>query len=158
MSYLMAQDTVQGASGSVFITVDGKNVQIAGMRNIRTNVGIQSSEMRVIGTKKVQTKLNGATQTGTGNIYYGNDQFREMALQYVNTGVMPTFDIQISVDGTGTTMGNEVTAYYGCQLTGDIPISILESEAAMLNFDFNFTWARAARTQNFNAPAQLGND
>ena len=65
MAYLLAQDTVNGAEGKIFVTIDGRNVEVAGMRNITTNAEIQSSDMRVIGTRKIQQKQNGARLTGT---------------------------------------------------------------------------------------------
>ena len=48
-------------------------------------------------------------------------------------------------------------AYYGCTLTGEIPLSILDDQEAMLNYDFNFTYTDVARLQAFNDPARLGN-
>lgn len=93
MSYLLAKDTVNGAEGKVFITVDGKNIEVACMRNITTNADIQSNDMRVIGTRKIQDKPSGVKQTGKGNVYYGTDLFTNMVLQYINTGRMPEFDI-----------------------------------------------------------------
>lgn len=158
MSYLLAKDTVNGAEGSVFVTFDGRNIEIAGMRNIQTAANIQTTDMRVIGTRRVQSKSNGATQTGTGNIYYGSDLFRDMVLQYINTGVMPEFDIQITNNDPATSLGTEVMAYYGCHLTGEIPLSILNDEEAMLNYNFNFAWTRVAKLQSFNGPTKLGND
>lgn len=156
MSYLLAKDTVNGAEGKVFITVDGKNIEVACMKNIKTNVEIQSSDMRVIGTRKIQDKPNGAKQTGSGNIYYGTNLFTDMVLQYINTGVMPEFSIQISNSDPATSIGSQVMAYYGCHLTGTIPLSILDSEEAMMNYDFNFAWTRVARLQAFSDPTQLG--
>lgn len=156
MSYLLAKDTVNGAEGKVFITIDGKNIEVACMKNIKTNVEIQSSDMRVIGTRKIQDKPNGAKQTGSGNIYYGTNLFTDMVLQYINTGVMPEFSIQISNSDPATSIGSQVMAYYGCHLTGTIPLSILDSEEAMMNYDFNFAWTRVARLQAFSDPTQLG--
>lgn len=66
------------------------------MKNITTNAEIQSNDMRVIGTRSIQNKNNGVKQTGTGNIYYGSNLFTDMVLEYINTGVMPQFDIQIT--------------------------------------------------------------
>lgn len=157
MSYLLAKDTVNGAEGKVFITVDGKNIEIAGMRNITTNAEIQGNDMRVIGTRKIQNKANGAKLTGTGNIYYGSNLFLDMVLKYINTGVMQQFDIQITNNDPTTSIGAQTMAYYGCQLTGTIPISILNDEEAMLNYDFNFTYTDVARLQKFNDPVTLGN-
>jgi len=158
MAYLLAKDTVNGAEGKIFVTVDGKNIEVAGMKNIKTVAGIQSQDMRVIGTRRIQDKPNGAKQTGTGNIYYGTDLFTSMVMQYINTGVMPEFDIQLTNEDKAASVGSQVMAYYGCHLTGDVPLSILDSEESMLNYDFNFAWTRAAQLQAFNDPVRLGSD
>lgn len=157
MSYLLAQDTVNGAEGKVFITVDGRSIEIAGMRNIRTEADIQSEDMRVIGTRIIQSKSNGVKTTGTGNIYYGSNIFTDMVLEYIQTGKMRTFDVQITNYDPTTTIGSQVMAYYGCTLTGTIPLSILDDEEAMLNYDFNFAYTRVARLQSFSDPSKLGN-
>lgn len=157
MSYLLAKDTVNGAEGSVVVTRNGVNTVAAGMRNIKTNAEIQSSDMRVIGTRIIQNKSNGAKLTGTGNIYYGSNLWTDMVLEYINTGVMPEFDIQITNADPTTSVGSQVMAYYGCTLTGTIPLSILNDEEAMLNYDFNFAYARVARLSAFTDPATLGN-
>lgn len=156
MAYLLAKDTVNGAEGSIVVTRNGRNYVIAGMRNIRPVGNIQSRKMSVVGTRNIQDKPNGVELTGTGNIYYGFDMFRDMVLNYINTGVLEEFDIQITNQDPATTIGTEVTAYYGCHLTGEIPLSMLDSESSMLNYDFNFTYTRVQRLQDFNAPAQLG--
>lgn len=157
MSYLLAKDTVNGAEGKVVVTIDGKIIEVACMRNITTNAEIQSNDMRVIGTRTIQNKNNGAKLTGTGNIYYGSNIWTDMVLQYIQTGVMPEFDLQITNNDPTTSIGTQSIAYYGCTLTGTIPLSILNDEEAMLNYDFNFAYTRVARLQSFNDPVQLGN-
>ena len=154
--YLLAKDTVNGAEGKVFVTVDGKNIEVAGMRNIQTNVELQSSDMRVIGTRSIQEKPNGAKQTGKGNIYYGTSLFTEMVMEYIQNGSMPEFTIQITNNDPATSVGSQSIAYYGCHLTGNIPLSILDSEQTMLNYDFSFAWTRAARLSSFKEPVKYG--
>lgn len=156
MSYLLARDTVNGAEGSIYITRNGRSVEVAGMRNIRAEADIQSQDMKVVGTRIIQDKHNGAKQTGKGNIYYGSNTFTDIVLEYINTGVMPEFDIQITNNDPSNTLGSQVMAYYGCTLRGTIPLSILDSEEAMLNYDFEFAYTRVARLEAFNEPAQLG--
>lgn len=156
MSYLLAKDTVNGAEGSVVITQNGVNTVIAGVRNITTNAEIQSTDMRVVGTRIIQAKSNGSKLTGTGNIYYGSTVFTNMVLQYIQTGIMPQFDIQITNSDPTTTVGSQVMAFYGCTLTGTIPLAILNSEEAMMNYDFNFAYTSVAVLTSFNDPATLG--
>ena len=157
MSYLLEKDTVNGAEGTIVITVDGKNYEVACMKNIKTTASIQSQDMRVIGTRKIQQKPNGAKLTGTGNIYYGSKIFTDMVLEYINTGKMTQFDIQITNSDPTVSVGEQAMAYYGCTLTGDIPISILDDQEAMLNYDFNFSYTDVARLQAFRDPERLGN-
>lgn len=154
--YLLAKDTVDGAEGKVIFTVDGKNIVVAGMKNITTKADIQSTDMRVVGTRTIQDKPNGAKLTGTGNIYYGTNLFTDMVLQYIQTGSMPEFSIQIINSDAATSVGTQAIAYYGCHLTGTIPLSILNSEEAMLNYDFNFAYTRVARLSSFNDPTSYG--
>jgi len=157
MGYLLAKDTVNGAEGNIVVTRDGTNYTVAGMKNIKAIGDIQTTDMRVIGTRSIQDKPNGVKQTGTGNIYYGDDMFRSMLLDYINTGVMEEFDIQITNNDPTTSIGSDTTAYYGCHLTGEIPLSILDSDEAMLNYDFNFAYTSVAKLQSFTAPTNLGN-
>ena len=156
MAYLLAQDTINGAEGKIVITRDGQNITIAGMRNITTNAEIQGNDMRVIGTRKIQNKNNGAKLSGKGNIYYGTNIFTDMVLEYINTGVMPQFDIQITNYDPTTTVGSQVMSFFGCTMTGTIPLSILNDEEAMLNYDFEFAYTDVQRLQAFNDPANLG--
>lgn len=159
MGYQLAKDTVNGAEGKVIITLNGKNMEIAGMRNIRTNAEVQTQDMRVIGTRKIQQKSNGAKLTGTGNLYYGSNIFTNMVLEYIETGIMPEFSIQLTnTEESSATLGSQVMAYYGCTLTGTIPLSILDSEESMLNYDFSFAYTDVQRLQAFNDPAQLGSN
>lgn len=157
MAYLLARDTVNGAEGSIFVTIDGKNVQVAGMRNVQLDAELQSSDMRVIGTRTIQQKNNGVKQTGSGNIYYGDDLFRDMLFEYIQTGHMPSFDIQLTNDDPTTTLGTQTVVAYGCYLTGTIPLAILNDEEAMLNYDFTFSYTSVSPISKFNTPNQFGN-
>lgn len=156
MPYLLAQDTVNGAEGSIFITRNGKNQQIAGMRNINTQAEIQSIDMKVIGTRLIQDKPNGVKMTGSGNIYYGSNVFLDMLLEYIKTGVMPEFSIQIINKDPATTIGQQNMVYYGCKLTGTIPMSILNDEEELLNYDFSFSISKVSRLTAFKDPKKLG--
>ena len=156
MAYLLAQDTVNGAEGAIFITINGKNQRIASMKNITTQAEIQSNEMRVIGTRQIQEKPAGVKLSGTGNIYYGTNIFTDMVLEYIKKGVMPEFSIQILNNDPTTTIGKQTMVYYGCKLTGTIPLSILNDEETMLAYDFSFTIGKVSRLAAFKEPKKLG--
>ena len=159
MSYLLSRDTVNGAEGTVFVTRNGQQVEVVGLKNIQTIGGIQSTDMKTIGTRVIQDKPNGVKLTAKGNVYYGSNgsnMFRDMVLNYIQNGIMEYFDIQINNTDPTTSVGNQIGAYYGCHLTGDIPLSILDDEQAMLSYDFNFVYTRVGLIQGFTNPTNVG--
>lgn len=161
MSYLMAQDTLNGAEGKITITRNGRILEVCGMRNIKALAGIQTADMRTIGTRKIQAKANGVKQTGSGNVYFGSNGsnlFTDMVLNYIENGVQDMFDITITNEDPTSSVGAQVMGYYGCVLTGDIPLSILDDEEAMLNYDFNFSYTSVKRLEAFSDPANLGSN
>ena len=150
--YLLASDTLNGAEGKITITRAGRILEVCGMRNIKTVAGIQTTDMRTIGTRKIQAKANGVKQTGSGNVYFGSNGsnlFTDMVLNYINNGIQDEFDITIT--------NEDPTASVGAQTMGDIPLAILDDETAMLNYDFNFTYTNVNRLESFNDPVNLGN-
>lgn len=157
MPYLYAKNTVNGAEGKIFMTINGRNEEIAAMKAITTNAEIQSEDMRVIGTRTIQTKNNGVKLTGTGTIYYGTPLFSDMVLQYINTGVMPEWSLQITNTDKAAGVGNQRMVYYGCQLTGTIPLSILDSEQSMLSYEFSFSYRGVDMLESFTSPETYGN-
>ena len=159
MSYLLSRDTVNGAEGTVFVTRNSQQVEVVGLKNIQTTGGIQSTDMKTIGTRVIQDKPNGVKLTAKGNVYYGSNgsnMFRDMVLNYIQNGIVEYFDVQINNTDPTTSVGNQIVAYYGCHLTGDIPLSILDDEQAMLAYDFNFVYTRVGLIQGFTNPTNVG--
>ena len=158
MAFLLERDTVNGAEDTVYITRNGKQIEVIGLKNIQPVGGIQSTDMRSIGTRVIQDKPNGVKLTAKGKVYYGSNGsnlFQEMLLNYITKGVMEYFDVQINNTDPTVSMGSQIMAYYGCHLTGEIPLSILDDEKAMLDYEFNFAYTRVARIQGFTDPVNV---
>lgn len=156
MGFLLERDTVNGKEGKAFVTIDGRNHELFGLKKIQADAEIQSEDMTVVGTRRIQQKTTGVKQTGTATIYYGTPLFTDMVLTYIKTGVMPQFDIQITNNDPTTTVGTQIMGYYGCKLTSTIPLSILDADTTMLTIGISFTYTDVAKLQGFSDPAQLG--
>lgn len=158
MSFLLERDTIHGAAGKAFLTINGQVKELFGAKKIETKGNIQSTDMKVIGTKKIQDKPGGVKQTGTGTCYYGTPLFVDILKQYIQTGEMPYFTLQTTNDDKSSSVGVQTIAYYNCKLTGDVPISVLDADADMLTFDFSFSFEDFEVLSRFNdQPNQLGN-
>lgn len=158
MSFLLERDTIHGAAGKAFITQDGQVRELFGAKKIDAKANIPASDMKVIGTKRVQSKNGGAKLTGTGTMYYATSDFAKMVEQYVHTGKLPYFNMQVTNDDKASSIGVQTVALYRCQLTGDIPIFLLDDSADMLTFDFSFSFEDFEILSYFKAPTELGSE
>ncbi len=156
MSYLLASDTLHGASGKAFVTIDGKVCELFGAKNISTNMNLSAAEMKVVGTKKAQEKPGAAKLTGKMTVYYGTPLFLDMAAQYIRTGTMPSFALQVANDDEAAAIGAQTVAYYGCRLSGDVPLSLLDAEADMLTMELSFSFEDFEVLSAFHDPENLG--
>lgn len=157
MSFLLERDTLNGAAGKAVITRDGQVQELFGAKNVKTQAETAVSDMKVIGTKKAQQKPGAVKLTGTMTVYYGTPLFLDMVAQYIRTGVMPYFNLQVTNDDPTTTVGAQTVAYYNCKLTGTIPLSVLDADADMLTMDVGFTYEDFEPLSSFHAPAETGN-
>lgn len=157
MSFLLERDTLHGAAGKAFVTMNGQVKELFGAKKIQTQAEIQGTDMKVIGTKRIQNKPGGVKQTGTGTCYYGTPLFVDMLAQYIKTGEMSYFTFQTTNEDKASSVGVQTIAYYNCKLSGTVPISVLDADADMLTFDFSFTYEDFEVLSRFNEqPAQLG--
>lgn len=157
MSFLLERDTLSGAAGKAVITVGGQVQELFGAKNVKTQAEIATSDMKVIGTKKVQKKPGAVTQTGTMTVYYGTPLFLDMVAQYIRQGTMPYFTLQTTNDDPTATVGAQTVAYYNCKLSGTIPLSVLDADADMLTMDLSFTYEDFEVLSAFHDPADTGN-
>lgn len=156
MPFLLERDTLNGASGTAFITQNGVVHHLFQAKEVTANSNIQSTDMKVIGTKIIQEKSTGVKQSGSMVIYYGTPLFTQMAVQYANTGEMPYFDMQLTNNDPTTTVGQQVIALYGCKISGEIPIALLDSDSDMLEQTVNFSYTKAEILQSFHEPSSYG--
>ena len=156
MSYLLAQDSLNGKQGKAFITIGTDNYELFSVKKLNAKVDYQKADFKVVGTNTVQKKTTGASKTGTMTIYFGTALFTKMAREYEEKGKVIFFDMQVINDDPSTSVGKQTIALYGCSLDS-IPLAMLDSEADFLEQEVGFSYTRFAVLDEFTDPATLGN-
>ena len=85
MSFLLERDALNGKSGSGFITINGENHQMFGMKKFQSDAEFQEEDFKVVGTNLVQTKTTGVKLSGTMTLYYGSPYFLQLLNDYLKT-------------------------------------------------------------------------
>ncbi len=155
MSFLLANDGINGKAGSAFMVKDGRNIELFGLKKYQADAEIQTSEFKVVGSITDQTKVKGIKYSGTMTIYYGTPEFLEILQEYKRTMKFPTINMQVVNEDKGSSVGSQVVAIYGVTLT-KIPIAMLDDSADYLQEEIPFNFTDFEPLKMFNAPAQLG--
>lgn len=156
MSYLLEKDALNGKSGKAFMTENGRNIELFGLKKFDSNAEFDEADMKVVGTNRTQKKTTGVTMTGTATIYYGTPHFLRILKEYLQTGKFPEVSFQITNDDPSTSVGVQTVAIYGVKFS-KIPIAILDAEADFLEEEIGFSFTDVEPLSEFaDAPAQLG--
>lgn len=155
MAFLLERDALNGKSGSAFLTIDGENHEIFQMKKFQSDAEFQEADFKVVGTTLVQKKTTGVTLTGSMTIYYGSPYFLNLLQQYLKTGKLPYFTLQIRNDDPSTTVGTQTVALYNCKLT-KVPVAMLDSDSDWLEEEVTFSYTGLEVLDYFHDPEALG--
>ena len=116
MSFLLERDAVNGKEGRGFMTIDGENHEMFGLKKFQSDAEFQEADFKVVGTRLVQKKTTGVALTGSMTIYYGTPYFLKLLQEYLKTGKLPYFTIQITNDDPSTSVGTQTVVFYNVKL------------------------------------------
>ncbi|MCI8510828.1 MAG: phage tail tube protein [Lachnospiraceae bacterium] len=155
MAFLLERDALNGKSGSGFMTIDGENHEMFGLKKFQSDAEFQESDFKVVGTTLVQKKTTGVSLTGSMTIYYGTPYFLKLLQQYLKTGKLPYFTIQITNDDPSTSVGTQTVVLYNVKLQ-KLPVALLDAEADFLEMEVSFSYTNLEVLNWFTDPVQLG--
>ena len=142
-------ELVSGAEGTATAVIDGNVVELMELREITATLTINKTDVRVLGSRMTKQKATGAAGTGSMTIYYIRSLFGKMLLQYIKTGKLPKFDINITNQDPGSSTGRQVTKLSGVSLNS-YDIAKLNLDGEPLDESVDFTFEDADYLNEFN--------
>ena len=90
-------------------------------------------------------------------IYYGTPHFLRLLQEYLKTGRLPYFTLQITNDDPSTSVGTQTVVLYNVKLQ-KLPVAMLNADADFLEMEVSFSYTNLEVLNYFNdQPSQLGN-
>lgn len=155
MSYLLERDALNGKEGRAIATINGKQIELFGAKNINAEYTLDSSDFKLIGTRLVQKKTTGIQFSGSMTIVYGTPYFKQLIKEYVLTGKPPYFTLQIINDDPATSVGRQVAALYNCRINSG-KLAQLDADTDFLVEDVQFDFTSFSLIEEFHDPDELG--
>ncbi len=156
MSFLLERDVLNGKEGSAFMTINGRNIEMFGMKKFHSDAEFQEADFKVVGTRLVQKKTTGVSLTGSMTICYGTPHFLRLLQEYIKTGRLPYFTLQITNEDPSTSVGTQTVVFYNVKLQ-KLPVAMLDADADFLEMEVSFSYTSLEVLNYFNdVPEQLG--
>lgn len=160
MSFLKAGDTISGqeAAATMLIRNPDGTTSVENMfwgKNLEATAEIQKTDVYTLGKRGAQHKPNGWSGSGSLTIYYVTSLFRRMAIQYIKTGRPVYFDITVTNDDPGSTIGAQTITLKNCSLDSII-LAKFDVETEVLDETVDFTFDDVDMLDEFQAPALGG--
>ena len=118
------------------------------IKTLEATVEKEKAELKTMGQRAVQHKAIG-WKGGTMTIYYVTSLFRELMMEYIQTGKDAYFMIEVRNEDPGSTTGRQTVILEGVNLDSVIMAS-LDTEAEALEEEVAFTFENVRIETPFN--------
>jgi hypothetical protein len=151
MGFLKASETISGQEGRAYATINGQVEEMFYIKTLEASIEKEKAEVKTLGRRGTQHKTTGWSGTGSMTIYYMTSRFRQLMIDYIKTGRDTNFDITVTNEDPGSTIGSQTVTLLGVNLDSVVMVS-LDTESDALEEDIDFTFEDIDMGQTFNAP------
>ena len=130
---------IAGGEGSLIITEDGKQIELANVSSVEVNVEHDKADIQPVGHRLTLHKVTGSSGSGSMTLYYMSSRFGHHMEAYKDTGVSPYFDMIVTNDDPASPAKRQRVLLKGVNLDSDV-LSTLDGSHTELTVDCDFTF------------------
>lgn len=149
-----ARDTVHGAQGRAYVTIEGVRYLFAQLINLEARMDKTKTQVPIMGRTGKGNKSTGWEGTGSATFHFNTSIFRQLLKRYKDTGEDIYFDIQVTNEDKSSVVGRQTTILIDCNLDGGI-IALLDADAEYLEDSFDFTFENFDFPETFSILAEM---
>ena len=136
---MKAKDTVFAALAECFVTIGTRRYNFMQAINLEAKVEKNKKEVPILGKTGKGNKASGWKGTGSATFHYNTSIFRQMMLQYKETGEDIYFEIQISNEDPTSGAGRQTMILMDCNIDGGV-LAKFDADGEYLDEDMDFTF------------------
>ena len=114
---MKAKDTICAALAECFVTINGRRYNFMQAIKLEAKFEKNKTEVPILGKPGKGNKSTGWKGTGSATFHYNTSVFRQMMLDYKNTGRDTYFEIQISNEDPTSAVGRQTVILQDCNIT-----------------------------------------
>ena len=126
--FFNSQDAPKANEAEIFCTIGTRRYTMMNAVNCEVNANIKNADVKRLGTRITGKKAIGLEIKLKMEVYKCSEMFDDIVTTFKDTGVLPTFDVQITSDDAATTMGRSTKTYYDCIIDGNVLLSMVNAD------------------------------
>lgn len=144
-----AKDTLSAKLAECFVTIGKNRYNFMQAINFEANFERTKTEVPILGKTGMGNKSTGWKGTGSATFHYNSSIFRQMMLQYKDTGEDVYFEIQVTNEDPTSSAGRQTVVFLGCNIDGGI-LAKFDADGEYLDEDMDFTFEDFKMPETFN--------
>lgn len=136
---MIAKDALSASLAECYVTIGDRRYNFMQAINIEAKFEKTKTEIPILGQTGKGNKATGWKGTGSATFYYNTSIFRQLMLDYKNTGADTYFDMQIINEDPSSAVGKQEIMLLGCNIDGGI-LAKFDADAEYLDEEMDFTF------------------
>lgn len=132
MAYMNFNDAPSAKLAECFVTIGKKRYSMLMAKDFEASMDVETEEVPTLGRTIKGVKPVGATIKFKMTVYHCTEIFDNLVEKYKNTGVMPTFDIQVTSEDPASSIGRSTKVYTDCIIDGEILLSMFDADGEFI--------------------------
>lgn len=145
---MKGKDALSAKLAECFVTIKNKRYNFMQMINFEANFEKNKTEVPILGKTGTGNKSTGWKGTGSGTMHYNQSIFRQMMLDFKDTGEDVYFEIQVSNEDPTSAAGRQTMVFLDCNIDGGI-LAKFDADGEYLDEDVDFTFEDFKMPESF---------
>lgn len=147
---MKAKDTISASLAECFITIGTRRYNFMQAINVEAKFEKTKTEVPILGKTGKGNKATGWKGTGSAKFHYNTSIFRQMMMDYKETGQDTYFEMQITNEDPTSSVGRQTIVLKDCNIDGGV-LAKFDADADYLDEDMDFTF------EDFSMPESFAN-
>lgn len=145
---MKGKDTVSAKLAECFITIGSNRYNFMQAINLEAKFEKIKTEVPILGQTGKGNKSVGWKGTGSATFHYNTSLFRQMMLDFKNSGQDVYFEIQITNEDPTSAVGRQTIVLVDCNIDGGV-LAKFDADAEYLDEDMDFTFEDFRMPESF---------
>ena len=146
---MKAKDAISAKLAECFVTIGTNRYNFMQAINLEAKFEKTKTEVPILGKTGTGNKSTGWKGNGSATFHYNTSIFREMLLNYKDTGEDVYFEIQVTNEDPTSAAGRQTVVFVDCNIDGGI-LAKFDADGEYLDEEVDFTFEDFKMPETFN--------